>query len=173
MTPSLIIATGDANGTSLQPDASVFQRASTAYCPPPGEFLTIKDDAKTLLGFEPGGLDALFPRRRLCDYVETQQSGNYPKHPVSYFFLGGLPGSLSQVPPRALYAQPSLDVFEAVVPRCMNRALGSFTVIRSMYWKERGRMLVVARDSHAIASPWVATVPYLSDEECEAWIARG
>lgn len=125
----------------------------------------------TLLGDQPS-LDALFPRAKVCDYVQTERRGSYTRHPVGYVFLGGLPGSISHKPATALYAEPAQFVRDAVIPRCCNSALGSFSVIKALRWTEVGRMLVVARDALHIAEPLVAFVPYMTDEEIAQWVAE-
>lgn len=124
-----------------------------------------------LLGEQPS-LSALFPERVIC-LTDKHRVPHTTPHPHGTYFLGGLPGSITWKPEGALYTRPTVEVIEAVAPRCTNGSIGGFEVVRSLRWKEKGVMLVVAHDSYHIAAPWLALVPYQTDQELEAWIAAG
>ena len=112
-------------------------------------------------------LDGLF-----LDYQWVTPNYDRRGHPYppndGYFFLGGLPGSIDIRNGRALRAKPSLAVLDRVLPRCCNRALGSFRAVRSAYWMKQGLLPVWADDAHHIAHILVGFVPYSEHERFAA-----
>lgn len=117
--------------------------------------------AKPLLGTLPN-LDALFEDFRFIRPIRAKRGGiQYPSEP-GWYFLGGLPGSLSVLDTGrgALFAKPYQHVAEVVAARCCNNAIGAFRAVRSAYWLEKGLLPVYCSDLLGIASLLVALVPY-------------
>lgn len=109
-------------------------------------------------------LDSLFESYRLVAPVRHPKHGSrYPRE-LREYFLGGLPGSIDIRSGKALTVAVRPAVIAAVQPRCCNGVIGSFEAVKSVWWEKHGLLPIFAWDSHSIAHPLVALVPFSEHE---------
>jgi hypothetical protein len=96
---------------------------------------------------------------RLSDLFLDIKLGNAGLRQDGFVFLGGLPGSIDLRSSRALYAFPRTHIVRAAQERCCNREIGSFKLVKSVYWARLGLLPVFCTDAYHIAHFLLATVP--------------